>query len=129
MLEIKKKPNDINSFVNKLFEVRDMVHFAHLSCNTLSVHLILNEYYDKILEQADKFVECYQGRYEVIYNFNISVQHTKNTDICKYLQLFGKFIRDNRYIAVEKECTALQAFIDEIELSLFQTLYKLENLK
>lgn len=130
-LELKKTKttNQINSFVNKLFEVRDTVHLAHLSASTLSVHLILDNYYKSVIKQVDTFIEAYQGIYEVIYNYNINVQFTKNVDICKYLQDFCKFIKDNRYLAVDKECTGLQAFIDEIELNLFQTLYKLENLK
>jgi hypothetical protein len=49
-------------FIGTLLQSRDAMHLAHWKSESLSEHKALNEYYEKILELTDSFVEKYFGR-------------------------------------------------------------------
>jgi hypothetical protein len=49
--------------LQKLFEIRDQVHYIHLQTTSFAEHKALNEFYDGILDLADSFIETYQGKY------------------------------------------------------------------
>ena len=53
-------------FVGTLFLARDVAHSVHLGTRSFSKHMALNEFYDNIVDLADKFAEAYQGRHGLI---------------------------------------------------------------
>ena len=53
-------------FVGHLFLARDVTHSAHLNTRSYAKHVALNEFYDGIIDLADKFAEAYQGRHGLI---------------------------------------------------------------
>jgi len=55
-----------NDFVGMLFLARDVAHSAHLNTRSYAKHVALNEFYDGIIDLADKFAEAYQGKYGLI---------------------------------------------------------------
>ena len=53
-------------FVGTLFLARDVAHSVHLNTRSYAKHVALNEFYDSIVDLADKFAEAYQGRHGMI---------------------------------------------------------------
>ena len=53
-------------FVGTLFLARDVAHSVHLNTRSFAKHSALNEFYDGIVDLADKFAEAYQGRHGLI---------------------------------------------------------------
>ena len=46
-------------FVGTLFLARDVAHSVHLNTRSYAKHVALNEFYDSIVDLADKFAEAY----------------------------------------------------------------------
>jgi len=47
--------------VKLLMGMRDQIHYYHLQTEKYAEHKALNDFYDTILDIADKFIESYQG--------------------------------------------------------------------
>lgn len=61
--DLARQGNSVQAYFQKLFEMRDSLHFSHLAQNDLklSTHLALGEMYDAILPIVDGLVEGYCG--------------------------------------------------------------------
>ena len=114
-------------FVGTLFLARDVTHSVHLNTRSFSKHMALNEFYDNIVELADKFAEAYQGRHGLIGP--ISLMSAKKTgNVIEFLEDSLADIEKMRYDVVDKSDTPLQNIIDEIVGQYLKTLYKLKYL-
>lgn len=114
-------------FVGTLFLARDVTHSVHLNTRSFSKHSALNEFYDNIVELADKFAEAYQGRHGLIGP--ISLMSAKKTgNVIEFLEDSLADIEKMRYEVVDKSDTPLQNIIDEIVGQYLSTLYKLKFL-
>jgi len=114
-------------FVGTLFLARDVAHSVHLNTRSFSKHSALNEFYDDIVELADKFAEAYQGRHGLIGP--ISLMSAKKTgNITEFLEDSLSEIEKCRYEVCDKTDTPLQNIIDEIVGRYLSTLYKLKFL-
>jgi hypothetical protein len=114
-------------FVGALFLARDVAHSVHLNTRSFSKHSALNEFYDDIVELADKFAEAYQGRHGLIGP--ISLMSAKKTgNITEFLEDSLSEIEKCRYEVCDKTDTPLQNIIDEIVGRYLSTLYKLKFL-
>jgi uncharacterized protein YkvS len=114
-------------FVGTLFLARDVTHSVHLNTRSFSKHMALNEFYDNIVELADKFAEAYQGRHGLIGP--ISLMSAKKTgNVIEFLEGSLGEIEKMRYEVVDKSDTSLQNIIDEIVGQYLSTLYKLKFL-
>ena len=114
-------------FVGTLFLARDVTHSVHLNTRSFSKHSALNEFYDNIVELADKFAEAYQGRHGLIGP--ISLMSAKKTgNVIEFLEDSLADIEKMRYDVVDKSDTPLQNIIDEIVGQYLKTLYKLKYL-
>ena len=114
-------------FVGTLFLARDVAHSVHLNTRSFAKHSALNEFYDSIVDLADKFAEAYQGRHGLIGP--ISLMSAKKTgNIIEFLEDSLKDVESMRYEVCEKTDTALQNIIDEIVGQYLSTLYKLKFL-
>ena len=114
-------------FVGTLFLARDVTHSVHLNTRSFSKHMALNEFYDNIVELADKFGEAYQGRHGLIGP--ISLMSAKKTgNVIEFLEDSLADIEKMRYDVVDKSDTPLQNIIDEIVGQYLSTLYKLKFL-
>ncbi len=114
-------------FVGTLFLARDVTHSVHLNTRSFSKHSALNEFYDNIIELADKFAEAYQGRHGLIGP--ISLMSAKKTgNVIEFLEDSLGEIEKMRYEVVDKSDTPLQNIIDEIVGQYLSTLYKLKFL-
>ena len=114
-------------FVGTLFLARDVAHSVHLNTRSFAKHSALNEFYDSIVDLADKFAEAYQGRHGLIGPISL-MSAKKTTNIIEFLEDSLADIEKMRYEVVEKTDTALQNIIDEIVELYLKTLYKLKFL-
>jgi hypothetical protein len=114
-------------FVGALFLARDVAHSVHLNTRSYAKHVALNEFYDNIVELADKFAEAYQGRHGLIGPITLKSAR-KTTNILEFLQDSLAEIEDARYKVCEKTDTPIQNIIDEIVGQYLSTLYKLRFL-
>jgi chloramphenicol O-acetyltransferase len=113
--------------IGTLFLARDVAHSVHLNTRSFSKHSALNEFYDGIVDLADKFAEAYQGRHGLIGP--ISLMNTKKTgNIVEFLEDSLKDVEEMRYKVCDKADTPLQNIIDEIVGQYLSTLYKLKFL-
>lgn len=115
------------NFVGTLFLARDVAHSVHLNTRSFAKHSALNEFYDSIVDLADKFAEAYQGRHGLIGPISL-MSAKKNGNIIEFLEDSLKDVENMRYEVCEKSDTALQNIIDEIVGQYLSTLYKLKFL-
>ncbi len=114
-------------FMGTLFLARDVAHSVHLSTRSFSKHSALNEFYDEVIDLADKFAEAYQGRHGLIGSISL-MSAKKPGNIVDFLQASLEEIEDMRYKVCDKTDTALQNIIDEIVGLYLSSLYKLKFL-
>jgi len=114
-------------FIGTLFLARDVTHSVHLNTRSYAKHVALNEFYDSIVDLADKFAEAYQGRHGLIGPITL-MSAKKTTDVIEFLKDSLADIEDMRYKVIEKDDTPLQNIIDEIVGQYLSTLYKLRFL-
>ena len=114
-------------FVGTLFLARDVAHSVHLNTRSFAKHMALNEFYDGIVDLADKFAEAYQGRHGMIGPITL-MSAKKTGNILEFLQDSLADIEKMRYEVCDKSDTPLQNIIDEIVGQYLSTLYKLKFL-
>ena len=114
-------------FVGTLFLARDVAHSVHLNTRSFAKHSALNDFYDSIVDLADKFAEAYQGRHGMIGPITL-MSAKKTGNITEFLQDSMDDIEKMRYEVCKKDDTPLQNIIDEIVGQYLSTLYKLKFL-
>lgn len=114
-------------FVGTLFLARDVAHSVHLNTRSFSKHSALNEFYDSIVDLADKFAEAYQGRHGMIGPITL-MSAKKTGNILEFLQDSLADIEKMRYEVCEKSDSPLQNIIDEIVGQYLSSIYKLKFL-
>ena len=114
-------------FVGTLFLARDVAHSVHLNTRSFAKHSALQEFYDDVVELADKFAEAYQGRHGLIGPISL-MSAKKTTNIVEFLEDSLADIEKMRFEVCEKTDTPLQNIIDEIVGLYLSTLYKLKFL-
>lgn len=114
-------------FVGTLFLARDVAHSVHLNTRSFAKHSALNEFYDSIVDLADKFAEAYQGRHGLIGPITL-MSAKKTSNIIDFLEDSLADIERMRYEVCKKDDTPLQNIIDEIVGQYLSTLYKLKFL-
>lgn len=114
-------------FMGTLFLARDVAHRAHLTTLSHSKHRALQNFYESVVEMADKFAETYQGRNGIIQNIPLmSVKKPGNA--LSFLQSQLEEIEQGRFEVADEKDTPLQNIIDEIVGLYLQTIYKLKFL-
>ena len=114
-------------FVGMMFLARDVAHSAHLNTRSYAKHVALNEFYDGIIDLADKFAEAYQGKYGLIGPIAL-MSAKKTNNVVEFLEGQVEDLEAMRYKVVDKDCTPLQNIIDEIFGLYYSTIYKLKFL-
>ena len=114
-------------FVGTLFLARDVSHSVHLGTRSFAKHSALNEFYDGIVDLADKFAEAYQGRHGLIGPITL-MSAKKTGNIIEFLEDSLADIEKMRYDVCKKDDTPLQNIIDEIVGLYLSALYKLRFL-
>lgn len=118
----------MNELIAVLFLSRDIAHKAHLTTESYAQHAALGDFYDEIIELADKMAEAYQGRTGEVLDIPM-MEDEPGGDIVADLKKYQDYIEKNRYEAVSKEDTPIQNIIDEVVSLYLSTRYKLTRLK
>jgi hypothetical protein len=113
------------AFVSVLFHSATVTHFMHLQTKSFAQHMALGEYYDAIVELADKWAEAYQGCYDIITGYPKDFHLA--TDPVKYLTQIKEFVNDIRKDLPQD--SELNNLVDGIADQIDSTLYKLRFLK
>lgn len=111
-------------FVSYSLQDRDLAHLAHWKTTSYAEHKALGEFYDRLLDLIDGFVEQYQG----YYGKRMSIEreeHTTTMAIDQHLELSIEWIEKNRYEICDRDETPLQNTIDEIVRLYQHTQYML----
>jgi HD superfamily phosphodiesterase len=112
-------------FVAVLLHSATATHFLHLQSRNYAEHVALAEYYDAIVELADKYAEAFQGCYTIISGYPSDFALAK--DAVQYLRKIKSFVDAIREDLPQD--TALQNIVDEVVGQLDSTLYKLRFLR
>jgi hypothetical protein len=113
------------AFVSVLFHSATVTHFMHLQTKSFAQHMALGEYYDAIVDLADKWAEAYQGCYDIITGYPKDFHLA--TDPVKYLTQIKEFVNDLRKDLPQD--SELNNLVDGIADQIDSTLYKLRFLK
>ena len=115
------------TFIVTMLHSATVAHLMHLQTKSYATHVALADYYDAIVDLADKYAEAYQGHYGIIplddYPDGFKVQR----DAAAYANSLLTFVKGIRG-DLPKD-TDLQNIIDEIVGEIAALSYKLERFK
>ncbi len=114
-----------NEVLNKLFEMRDNTHIAHLQTKSYAEHKALNKFYDSIVDLADDFAEQYQGATSEIITRVGNISIKEGVMIVPYLKDCLSYFNQ---LHSQCDIISLRVVIESILLTITKTLYLL-NLK
>jgi hypothetical protein len=113
-------------FVAVLLHSSTVTHFQHLATDSYAQHVALNEYYDNIIELADRWAEAYSGAYKQIPITAYPNDFAVAKDPTDYLKTIKRYTDAHRKDLPDD--SALQNIVDEIVDQIDSTLYKLRFL-
>lgn len=116
----------IEDFLGYLFHARNCVHLHHLKVKgegSYAAHIALGDLYDGLLDLADTLTETSQVN--SLLDIIIPESKISGTSL-SYVESVLKYVRDNRYVF---PYSFSQNEIDNLELLLSKTIYKLRFLK
>jgi hypothetical protein len=116
------------NMVSTLLHSQTQVHIFHLQTKSYSEHKALQKYYEGIDDLVDGIIESYQGKYDVIKNYNsIKTEDYKSSEqVISYFKSLDTMIDKNRKSVKE---SYIQNQIDTVQELIYSTLYKLRFLK
>lgn len=119
---------DFSDMVSVLLHSQTQVHVFHLQTKSYSEHKALQNYYEGIDGLVDGVIESYQGKYNVVKNYEtMDIENYSGVDqLISYFKDLDKTIEEKRKSVKE---SYLQNQIDTIQELIFSTLYKLRFLK
>lgn len=105
-----------------------VTHIQHFVTTSYSQHVALQEFYEKVGDLVDEFVESFQGLYGVLTKFptTYDLPFTDPLEYMKYLQAELKVLRRAPEFPQDSE---LQNSLDSIATLINRTKYKLERFK
>ena len=121
----------IGQFIAVLFLARDLAHRAHLRTTgpgSFAAHEALGEFYPAVVDLADRLAETYQGCELTLIDIPL-LDNDFPGPILDSMKAQQKWIKANRYKAVEKEETHMQQIIDDIVELYDRTIFKLHFLE
>jgi len=123
-----KSNSGLKGMVSSLLHSQTQVHIFHLQTKSYSEHKALQKYYEGIDALVDGIIESYQGKYDIIKNYDsIKTEDYKSSE--QVINYFKSL--DNMIISARKEVkeSYLQNQIDTVQELIYSTLYKLRFLK
>jgi hypothetical protein len=123
-----KSNSGFENMVSTLLHSQTQVHVFHLQTKSYSEHKALQEYYEGIDGLVDGIVESYQGKYDVIKNYDSikTEDYQSSEQVISYLKSLDTMIEKVRTNVKE---SFIQNQIDTVQELIYSTLYKLRFLK
>lgn len=123
------KFDNVKDFFSFMIDVPSVAWRFHLSTDSYSEHMALDDFYEEMQELVDSLIEAYQGKFEK-FGYIEPVEYEVGKDAVSFLEgLLDTIsdIEDKETVFVEND--ELQSDIDDIVSLIDSTLYKLKNLK
>jgi hypothetical protein len=123
-----KSDSGFKNMVSTLLHSQTQVHIFHLQTKSYSEHKALQNYYEGIDGLVDGIIESYQGKYDIIKNYDsVKTEEYKSCDqVINYFKSLDAMI-DNARKSVKE--SFIQNQIDTVQELIFSTIYKLRFLK
>lgn len=120
-------PEHVAKFLSILFNSREQAHILHLQTNSFAVHKALQKYYDGIVPLVDKYIETYQGKYDIVKGYEPAKKFVEGEkSILPYFKQLEKVITDYES-HLPKEVDLQNAYADILDL-IHSTNYLLTQL-
>jgi hypothetical protein len=113
----------VEELIDKMFAARNAAHIEHWKTKNGEVHRALGEYYDKVIDIIDKYVEAHQGTFGIVGEVKGEM-----ADVPQEIHDLIIWLNENRS-KIAREVPALENILDELTGMHMTTLYKLENLR
>jgi glycerophosphoryl diester phosphodiesterase len=114
----------IEELITRVFSTRNCAHLTHWKTDSYSEHIALGDFYNEIIETLDKYVEVYQGNFDIIGKVKLN---DYSGDVLDCITEDVKWI-DKNYENLCHHITSLSNIIDELVGIYLRTLYKLKQL-
>lgn len=123
-----KSNSGFKNMVSTLLHSQTQVHIFHLQTKSYSEHKALQGYYEGIDKLVDGIIESYQGKYDIINNYDsVKTEEYKSCDqVINYFKSLDSMIDNARKNVKE---SFIQNQIDTVQELIFSTIYKLRFLK
>jgi len=123
-----KSSSGFKDMVSILLHSQTQVHIFHLQTKSYAEHKALQGYYEGIDALVDGLIESYQGKYDVITQYNSvkNEDYKSNEQVIKYFKALDTMIEKNRKDVKE---SFIQNQIDTVQELINSTVYKLRFLK
>ena len=123
-----KTDSGFKDMVSILLHSQTQVHIFHLQTKSYAEHKALQGYYEGIDALVDGLIESYQGKYDVITQYNSvkNEDYKSNEQVIKYFKVLDTMIEKNRNGVKE---SFIQNQIDTVQELINSTVYKLRFLK
>ena len=123
-----KTDSGFKDMVSILLHSQTQAHIFHLQTKSYSEHKALQKYYEGIDGLVDGLIESYQGKYDVITQYNSvkNEDYKSNEQVIKYFKVLDTMIEKNRKSVKE---SFIQNQIDTVQELINSTVYKLKFLK
>lgn len=123
-----KAGSGFKDMVSILLHSQTQVHIFHLQTKSYAEHKALQKYYEGIDGIVDGLIESYQGKYDIITQYNSikNEDYKSNEQVIKYFKSLDAMIDKNRKEVKE---SFIQNQIDTVQELINSTVYKLRFLK
>ena len=123
-----KTGSGFKDMVSILLHSQTQVHIFHLQTKSYAEHKALQKYYEGIDGIVDGLIESYQGKYDIITQYNSvkNEDYNSNEQVIKYFKALDAMIDKNRKEVKE---SFIQNQIDTVQELINSTVYKLRFLK
>jgi hypothetical protein len=123
-----KSDSGFKNMVSTLLHSRTQVHIFHLQTKSYSEHKALQKYYEGIDGLVDGIIESYQGKYDIIKNYDSTKpeDYKSSEQVINYFKSLDTMINSVRKNVKE---SFIQNQIDTVQELIYSTLYKLRFLK
>lgn len=124
--EMENNMSGIQLIASHLLFSQTQAHVFHLQTDSYAEHKALQKYYEGVDGLVDSLVEAYQGENEIIMDYkSFSLQKYDSKE--SVISYFEELINTVR-MASEEFPSYLKNIVDEIEVLINSTLYKLKRL-
>ncbi len=92
--------NNASLVMMSFFQIQNTIKFSHWRTKSYSEHKALDKFFDKFLDNMDKFIEIWQGKYgRIDFKGNsgeMTVQKINGKDLVRYLDVLISFFNGDK---------------------------------
>ena len=125
--QYQQNSNPVSDLVMCLLHSVTNTHIMHLATTSYAAHKALGNFYEKVGDFVDSFVEAYQGKYGVITDYKANF--TLAEEPIAYMMYLDSELKRCRNSGNFPQDSELQNELDNIATLIDSTLYMLRRFK